>query len=119
MPDFDMPGIGKARMGLTELARSPARRGGCSKVKYELVKGLYTEIRAARIAGHSWEVIKNSIRGSVDVRISVKALAAFFAEIDKRYEAETGVKALPETGAKRKRGRPRKYVSMPEAVKGE
>ena len=92
MADFDMPGIGRARMGLTELARSPARRGGCAAVKYELVKNLYTEIRAARLA-------------------SVKALAAFFAEIDKRYEAETGVKALPETGAKRKRGRPRKYVS--------
>lgn len=114
MPDFDMPGIGKARVGLTELARSPARRGGCSKVKYELVKELYTEIRAARIAGHSWEVIKNSIRGSVDVRISVKALAAFFAEIDKRYEAETGVKALPETGAKRKRGRPKKAAAAPD-----
>lgn len=28
MADFDMPGIGRARMGLTELARSPARRGG-------------------------------------------------------------------------------------------
>ena len=119
MADFDMPGIGRARMGLTELARSPARRGGCAAVKYELVKNLYTEIRAARLAGHSWEVIKNSIRGSVDVRISVKALAAFFTEIDKRYEAETGVKALPEKGAKRKRGRLRKYVSMPEAVKGE
>lgn len=58
MPDFDMPGIGKARMGLTELARSPARRGGCSKVKYELVLELYTEIRAARLAGHSWEVTR-------------------------------------------------------------
>lgn len=114
MPDFDMPGIGKARMGLTELARSPARRGGCAAVKYELVKNLYTEIRAARLAGHSWEVIKNSIRGSVDVRISVKALAAFFAEIDKRYEAETGVKALPETGAKRKRGRPKKAAAAPD-----
>ena len=126
MADFDMPGIGRARMGLTELARSPARRGGCAKVKYELVRelyteiraarlaGHYTEIRAARLAGHSWEVIKNSIRGNVDVRISVKALAAFFAEIDKRYEAETGVKALPETGAKRKRGRPKKAAATPD-----
>ena len=119
MADFDMPGIGRARMGLTELARSPARRGGCAKVKYELVRELYTEIRAARLAGHSWEVIKNSIRGSVDVRISVKALAAFFAEIDKRYEAETGVKALPETGAKRKRGRPKKAAVAPECTEGE
>lgn len=115
MADFDMPGIGRARMGLTELARSPARRGGCAAVKYELVKKLYTEIRAARLAGHSWEVIKNSIRGSVDVRISVKALAAFFAE------AETGVKALPETGAKRKRGRPKKAAAggAPECAEGE
>ena len=51
MADFDMPGIGRARMGLTELARSPARRGGCAAVKYELVKKLYTEIRAARSRG--------------------------------------------------------------------
>ena len=51
MADFDMPGIGRARMGLTELARSPARRGGCATVKYELVRELYTEIRAARLAG--------------------------------------------------------------------
>lgn len=119
MADFDMPGIGRARMGLTELARSPARRGGCAAVKRALVKELYTEIRAARLAGHSWEVIKNSIRGSVDVRISVKALAAFFAEIDKRYEAETGVKALPETGVKRGRGRPKKAAAASERAEGE
>ncbi|OUO94719.1 hypothetical protein [Cloacibacillus sp. An23] len=115
MADFDMPGLGRARMGLTELARSPAKRGGCNAVKYELVKELYSEIRAARLAGHSWLVIKNSIRSNVNVLISEKALAEFFAEIDKRYEAETGVKALPETGAKRKRGRPRKAVSAPDS----
>lgn len=119
MADFDMPGMGRARMGLTDLARSPARRGGCAAVKRALVKELYTEIRAARLAGHSWEVIKNSIRGSVDVRISVKALAKFFAEIDRRYEAETGVMALPETGAKRKRGRPKKAAAAPERAEGE
>lgn len=122
MSDFDMPGIGKARMGLTELARSPSSRShgeSVQRVKRELVKELYTEIRAARMTGHSWESIRKVIMSNVSVRISVDCLSSFFAEIDKRYEAETGVKALPETGAKRKRGRPRKYVSMPEAVKGE
>ena len=71
MADFDMPGIGKARMGLTELARSPARRGGGAAVKDELVKKLYTEIRAARVAGDSGGGIKKFIRGRVDGRILV------------------------------------------------
>lgn len=119
MADFDMPGIGRARMGLTELARSPARRGGCAAVKRALVKELYTEIRAARLAGHSWKTIQKSIVKEISVSISPPTLASFFNEIDKRYEAETGVKALPETGVKRKRGRPKKAAAAPERAEGE
>ena len=107
MADFDMPGIGKARIGADGAGEVSGRRGGCSKVKYELVRELYTEIRAARLAGHSWEVIKNSIRGSVDVRISVKSLAAFFAEIDKHYEAETALRRCLRRGRSVSGGRPK------------
>ena len=124
MPDFDMPGMGRARMGLTELARSPSSRShgeSVQRVKRELVKELYTEIRAARMTGHSWESIRKVIMSNVSVRISVDCLSSFFAEIDKRYEAETGVKALPVKNTKRKRGRHGKISpdAVPEAVKGE
>lgn len=121
MPDFDMPGIGKARMGLTELARSPAKRDGPCSVKRSVVKELYTEIRAARLAGHSWIVIQKQIVNNVKVSISPPTLAAYFAEIDKRYEAETGVKALPVKNTKRKRGRTGKAFSeaAPEPMGGE
>ena len=121
MADFDMPGIGRARMGLTELARSPARRGGCSAVKRALVQELYTEIRAARLAGHPWKTIQKAVVKEIRVSISAPTLPKFFHEIDKHYEAETGVKALPETGAKRKRGRPKKAAACgaPECAEGE
>ena len=124
MADFDMPGIGRARMGLTELARSPSSRShgeSVQRVKRELVKELYTEIRAARLAGHPWKTIQKAVVKEIRVSISAPTLAKFFHEIDKRYEAETGVKALPETGAKRKRGRPKKAAACgaPECAEGE
>ena len=124
MADFDMPGIGRARMGLTELSKSPSYRSGAEsfrKIKRELVDALYTEIRAARLAGHSWKSIHKVIISNVTVGISVDLLAKFFNEIDKRYEAEPGVKALPRSGAKRKRGRPKKAAAcgVPECAEGE
>ena len=74
MADFDMPGIGRARMGLTELSKSPSYRSGAEsfrKIKRELVDALY--------------------------------------------------KALPRSGAKRKRGRPKKAAAcgVPECAEGE
>lgn len=121
MADFDMPGIGRARMGLTELARSPSKRSGPNSVKYSVVKELYTEIRAARLAGHSWNSVRKAIVRNMNVEISTSSLAKFFREIDKLYEAETGVKALPVKNTKRKRGRHGKISqdAVPEAVKGE
>ncbi len=105
MPEFDVPGLGRARMALTELARSPRASYGQKQMKTQLIESLYTEIRAARMAGHSWKKIMESIRKSgVVVRFSPAFLQKSFAEIDKRYEKETGVKALPaETRGRKKR----------------
>ncbi|WP_281679795.1 hypothetical protein [Synergistes jonesii] len=107
MPEFDVPGLGKARMALTELARSPRASRGQEQMKTQLVESLYTEIRAARMAGHSWKKNMESIRkGGVAVRFSPIFLRKSFAEIDKRYEKETGVKALPAETRSRKKKAP-------------
>lgn len=105
MPEFDVTGLGRARMALTELARNPRASRGQEQLKTQLIESLYTEIRAARMAGHSWEKIMESIRKSgVAVRFSLLFLRKSFAEIDKRYEKETGVKALPaETRGRKKK----------------
>jgi len=105
MPEFDIPGLGKARMALTELARNPHASRGQEQMKTQFIESLYTEIRAARMAGHSWKKIMESIwKSGVSVRFSASFFRKSFAEIDKRYEKETGVKALPaETRGRKKR----------------
>ena len=55
MPEFDVPGLGKARMALTELARNPHASRRQEQMKTQLIESLYTEIRAARMAGYSWK----------------------------------------------------------------
>lgn len=96
MPDFDLPGLGKARMKLTEMSRNPTNSSVASDMlKENLIKELYTEIRAARIAGHSWASIRMAILSDVNMRISRDCISETFAKLDKTYEEETGVKALP------------------------
>lgn len=94
MADFDMPGLGKARTALTSLAQNPARKGN-DEIKRALIKDLYTEIRAARIAGHTWRSIRVAILSNMNLKISEGFLMEAFIEQDKRYEKETGIKALP------------------------
>lgn len=105
MPEFDVPGLGKARMNLTALARNPRASLGASLIKEQLVESLYAEIRAARLAGYSWKRIRAAVLESgVSVRFSAGFLRKSFSEIDKRYEKETGVKALPaETRGRKKK----------------
>ncbi|KEJ91113.1 hypothetical protein [Synergistes jonesii] len=107
MPEFDVPGLGRARMALTELARNPRASYGQKQLKTQLIESLYTEIRAARMAGHTWKKIMESIRKSgVVIRFSLVFLQKSFAEIDKRYEKETGVKALPPATCRREKKSP-------------
>ena len=107
MPEFDVPGLGRARMALTELARNPRASYGQKQLKTQLIESLYTEIRAARMAGHSWKRIRAAVSESgVVVRFPVGFLQKSFAEIDKRYEKETGVKALPPATRRREKKSP-------------
>ncbi len=95
MPDFDIPGLGRARQALTALAKSPRSTHGLTAIKKSITKALYTEIRAARLAGYSWASINKAICDSgLQPRLSEKLLAELFREVDKEYERETGVKAL-------------------------
>lgn len=96
MPEFDIPGLGRARMKLTDLLKIPAKRSSSmKKVKDDLVEALYTEIRAARLVGHSWTTIAGAIKTETKVKVSKEYISRAFALIDKKVEAETGVRALP------------------------
>lgn len=117
MADFDMPGIGKVRMALTQLAKEPAKNGDNGGIKRALIHELYSEIRAARMAGHSWKKIREAICQDINIRLSEPTLVLFFSEIDKEYEIKTGVKALPQRAPqkqKKKMERPRKVVREDE-----
>lgn len=96
MPDFDIPGLGRARQALTALAKTPRQTSGMNTIKKMIVKELYTEIRAARLAGYSWVKIKKTMsEAGLQPHLSEKLIAKFFVDIDKQYERETSVKALP------------------------
>lgn len=107
MADFDIPGIGQARMNLALLADTPVV--GQSEIKRALIDELYVEIRAARIAGHSWRAVAEAINSAVKMKISKEMIVSYFRELDKKYEAETGVRALPE---QMKRKQPVLYPSV-------
>ena len=95
--EFDVPGLSRARMALTALAKTPKASHACNVMKKQLVKTLYAEIRAARIAGYPWKRIHEAIRESrVEPRMSVTYMVKCFCIVDKEYERETGVKALPQ-----------------------
>ena len=109
MAEFDVPGLGRARMALTEMAKKPQTSRRDSRIKIMLVRSLYTEIRAARLAGHSWREINESIRSTgIKPLISNQFLSEKFHQIDKEYENNTGVKALPVDPAPSGGGRKRK-----------
>lgn len=116
MPDFDIPGLGRARMALTLLAKEPTARGD-DEIKRAIIHELYPEIRAARLAGHPWKKIRAAILADIKIRISEHGLLVIFAAIDKEYEEKTSVKALPVgrfKPTKKKVGRPRKDEEVSE-----
>ncbi|MDO4561428.1 MAG: hypothetical protein Q4C86_10815 [bacterium] len=109
MDDFEIPGIGKARMKLTDLSRNPTGKSRVADdVKEKLIKELYVEIRAARMAGHTWKSIRAAIVSDINLKISEICVNRMFTQLDKEYKAETGVAALPNQsrgGHKRGTGR--------------
>lgn len=104
--EFDIEGLGFARMALTELAKNPKKSAGKDiSIQRGIVESLYTEIRAARLAGHTWREIHAAVRENVKVAISCSLLTRLFGELDKKYEDETGVKALPREKPGRKKNK--------------
>lgn len=93
--EFETMGLGKARMQLTELAKfSPKRLD--DGPKYKVVEELYVEIRAARLAGVSWQKIRKALVNNITkFEITPLKLAKVFHDIDANYEKETGEPALP------------------------
>lgn len=93
--DEALPGLLKIRQALTTLAAKDGDSGRNGKRVY--VENLYTEIRAARVAGYSFPAIARAI-GNADPeapKISGTYLATLFREFDLEWERETGVPALP------------------------
>lgn len=103
MADFDIPGLGYARQALTKLAKGPAPSSSktLTMTKWAMIRELYAELRAARLAGHSWYKIDKALRESgLKPYMSTSFISRAFHAIDLEYEKETGVKALPREAAK-------------------
>ena len=101
--DDKLPGLLKIKSALATLAANPGNSANSGKRAY--VEKLYAEIRAARVAGHSFPDIARAI-GSADPeapKISWNYLATLFREIDLEWQRETGVPALPIGAARGKR----------------
>lgn len=93
--DDDLPGLLKIKQSLTKLAATDGSSANNGKLKY--VEKLYAEIRAARIAGHSFPNIAKAIAAADPEapKISGSYLSALFRKFDLEWERETGVPALP------------------------
>jgi len=107
--EFDYPGLGKARMALTALAKdaTTSGRGRARAFKKALTQELYVEIRAARKTKHSWKVIRQALVKNVSIKISERCLARLFNEIDIEWERETGEPRVGEIYRRRGRQKPK------------
>ncbi len=97
MADLDIPGLSSARAALTKLGKTRGNMlgWGRTEIRKEIVRELYTEIRAARITGHSWKKITESLDSTLSTPMSNFALRKYFTLVDREYEKETGIAALP------------------------
>lgn len=93
--DDALPGLLKIKQALTTLAAKDGT--GASNGKRVYVENLYAEIRAARVAGHSFPEIAKAVAAADPEapRISATYMAALFREFDLEWERKTGVPALP------------------------
>lgn len=88
--------IEKTRAALGQMAAVPRKGQIYSRnEKRRFVGEIYAEVRAARLAGYTWEDIAKCVRVSAPIAISSAMLTCLFREWDLHYEAETGEPALP------------------------
>jgi hypothetical protein len=91
----ELDGAPACRVALAKLAKSEPvgnRPAGCARF---LAKEFYTEIRAARIAGHGWKHIASEMGKALGRKVNPQTLNTNFAVVDREYERSTGVEALP------------------------
>lgn len=91
--NFDIEGMGRARRALTELAQKP-KGNNRSSIYQRVINELYSEIRAARIAGYSWKAISQTLAQHMRVSIGAPSICRVFRQIDAQYARETDVPAL-------------------------
>ena len=95
--DERLPGLLKARGALTALAAKPSKSGTYARLgAHKYIRALYPEIRAARLAGHSYREIAKKLAEIPDIpKFTPSHLATVFKEVDAEWAKETGAPAIP------------------------
>ena len=91
----ELEGAPACRVALAKLAKSEPvgqKPAGCARF---LAKEFYTELRAARIAGHTWKSIASEMGKALGRKVNPQTLNANFVAVDREHERATGVEALP------------------------
>ena len=91
------PGILKARGALSSLATKPSKSGTYARLgAHKYIRALYPEIRAARLAGHSYkEIVKRLWEIPEIPKFTASHLATVFKKVDAEWARETGEPAIP------------------------
>lgn len=106
MAEFDIPGLPALRGELSAMAARTSGRKRTSPLLEKVIREVYAELRAARIAGHGWAKLSNTIRTHTKCPCSPVSVRKAFTRIDKEWERKTGVAALDDIPVKK--GRPKK-----------
>ena len=94
MPKVDVPGLEKARALLAQMTANPKSNTRLGVVR-ALIEELYPEIRSARLAGHTFDEIREMLVETCGIQFTSGTLARNFGTVDREWESRTGVKALP------------------------
>lgn len=106
MTEFDIPGLPALRGELSAMAARPGGGRRKSPLLAKIVREVYAELRAARIAAHGWGKLAATIKTHTKCPCSPKTVKEEFHRIDKEWERKTGVAALDDIPVKK--GRPKK-----------
>ena len=94
MNEDRLPGLLKARGALSSLASKNGTYARLGAHKY--IRALYPEIRAARLAGHSYREIAKKLAEIPEIpKFTASHLATVFKEVDAEWARETGEPAIP------------------------